>query len=267
MMKDSNSQQFIKQPKHMRHEIDSKNNMIIYNNITAKEQFIYACIKYFDGPNGCFPSLKKIADLSGASIPTVQKCIKILTDNGYIETERRGKFLYYKFLQDASNFIQIPTDFIKRQDLNLSFTEKAYLISLRQFLFVSDNLGKTNYTDAEIADKTGLARSTVTTINEKLVKKKYLNISHYQDPKTGEVKKYKEFQLKDLCLALCNKVKELDDRVEKIEENNTVRDNAYKRSILELARVLAETHGEEVYENIKQNLDKIIDDRDNVIKF
>lgn len=258
---------FQKHPNNMRVEQLNDGDIIMREKITAKEQLIYACIKYCDGEKGCYPSLATLQKISGASIPTIRKCINILENEGFIQTYKKGKYQYYRFLKEDVNFMQVPKEFIGKSDWDLSFTEKAYLISINQYLYRDDKgFGVTTLTDDQLSKISGLESSTVSKLNKKLQRKNYLQINNILNEKTGTIQKYKSFSLKDLCLALCNKVKELDDRVEKIEENNTVRDNAYKSSILELARLLADTHGEEVYENIKENLDKIIDDRNNVIK-
>lgn len=64
-------------------------NEMSQNDITPKDQLVYLAIKSFDGKEGCFPSLQKISDKCGASVPTIRSAIDRLKEADYIKVEKK----------------------------------------------------------------------------------------------------------------------------------------------------------------------------------
>ena len=68
------------------------NDMTSTHIIAPKDLLIYTAIKRYSNKDGvAYPSLKRIADDSGASINTVRKSISLLEKEGYIEIDKTKK--------------------------------------------------------------------------------------------------------------------------------------------------------------------------------
>ena len=74
-------------------------NRAVDDTITPQDQLIYISIKRFmnNQTKEAFPSLDTIAEKSGASVPTVRKCIKNLEEADYITVIKKGRQNIYKF--------------------------------------------------------------------------------------------------------------------------------------------------------------------------
>lgn len=98
------------------------------DNLTPKDQLVYAAIKSFDNPqHRCFPPQQKIAERAGISIPTARKSIDRLCKTKYIKIKKIGKFTYYYF-NDYKKFEPISEE-------NIFTTTKSYIVASQQYMF------------------------------------------------------------------------------------------------------------------------------------
>lgn len=187
-----------------------------------------------------FPSLKTIADVSGASIPTVRKCIANLEKAGYIIVEKKGRQNIYRFTT-YKNFEPISYEFLDKKDL--TFTEKACVMPSQQFMFKDPNTyeGKISLSDKEWADKINVSPSTISRCNKSLSEKGYLQIvkTGVKDSETGLAINEKIFALDKLGQAVIFTLQDHENRISNTESeiaslkkdikilHNTLNDKAY----------------------------------------
>lgn len=164
-----------------------------------------------------FPSLETIAEKSGASVPTIRKCIKRLVDKNYISIRKDGKKNVYKFIK-YDKFEPFSYEFLDKEDL--TFTEKSYLAAAQQYMFKEDGFGKMTYTNKEISDKINMSESTISRCNKSLEKKEYLSImdTDLRDMETGLRIKEKVFYLNELGQAIIFTLKTHEDRINNHED-------------------------------------------------
>ena len=164
-----------------------------------------------------FPSLETIAEKSGASVPTIRKCIKRLVDKNYISIRKDGKKNVYKFIK-YDKFEPFSYEFLDKEDL--TFTEKSYLAAAQQYMFKEDGFGKMTYTNKEISDKINMSESTISRCNKSLEKKEYRSImdTDLRDMETGLRIKEKVFYLNELGQAIIFTLKTHEDRINNHED-------------------------------------------------
>ena len=74
------------------------------SDLRPKDQLIYLSIKRFmnKDTHQAFPSLEKLKQVSGASIPTIRDSIQKLVDTNYISITREGRKNIYTFNYDTT---------------------------------------------------------------------------------------------------------------------------------------------------------------------
>lgn len=201
--------------------------------MTPRDQLIYLSIRRFMNrkTNIAFPSLGKISEVSGASINTIRKSIKILEDKGYITVIKNGKMQQYYF-NELKAFEPFSYDFLDKKDL--TFTEKSYLVASQQYMFTDvNNYGKISYSNKELSEKINMPESTISLANRSLVKKNYLTLikNESKDLETGCYTDTKLFHLTELGQAVIwalqnheerivqntNDIQKLNEKIEKQE--------------------------------------------------
>lgn len=185
------------------------------NEIEPKDQLIYLAIKFFDGKGGCFPSLQKIAEKSGASIPTVRTSIKRLENKEYIKVVKKGRGQEYYF-NKYKKFEPFSPEFLDKKDI--TFTTKAYIAASQQYMYKDvEGVGKISYPNTELSKKINMPESTIRKCNAELIKKNYLTIikNECRDLETGCKTDTKIFNLSELEQAIIWTLKNHEDRIEK----------------------------------------------------
>lgn len=201
----------------MKRHIQLPNNMT--ESLKPADLLIYLDIKrnMNNETKESFPSLETISKRTGASIPTIRKCINNLEEAGYIEIRKEGRKNIYKFLK-YKEFEPFSYEFLDNE--NLSFTEKAYIAASQQYMFKEDGFGKTTYTNKELAQKINMSESSVSRCNKSLEKKEYLSIieTDIKDLETGLRIKEKIFYLNELGQAVIFALKSHEDRINDHED-------------------------------------------------
>lgn len=201
----------------MKRHIQLPNNMT--ESLKPSDLLIYLDIKrnMNNETKESFPSLETISKRTGASIPTIRKCINNLEEAGYIEIRKEGRKNIYKFLK-YKEFEPFSYEFLDNE--NLSFTEKAYIAASQQYMFKEDGFGKTTYTNKELAQKINMSESSVSRCNKSLEKKEYLSIieTDVKDLETGLRIKEKVFYLNELGQAVIFALKNHEDRINTHED-------------------------------------------------
>lgn len=209
-------------------------NSMEENNLTPKDQLIYLAIKSFDGKGGCYPSLQKIAEVSGTSIPTVRSSIERLKDAYYITTTKKGRGVEYHF-NEYNKFEPFSPEFLERKDI--SPATKAYLVASQQYMFKDiEGIGKISYPNTELASKLNISEATVRRCNKELSDKNYLTIvkNDSRDLETGCKTDTKIFNLRELDQAIIWILKNHEDRINDNTDRIERLENAFKEQTKEL---------------------------------
>ncbi len=188
--------------------------------LEPKDLLIYLTIKRHQNKDTkeAYPSLEKIAEESGASVPTVRKIIKKLVDTDYISFRVSGRKHVYSF-NPYKYFEAFSYDFLDNK--NLSFTERSYLVAAQKYMIKENGQGKMTFTNKELAEKIHMSESTISKINRSLEAKDYLLTldTAIRDPETGLKKKEKIFDLNAYGQAVVFILKNHDERISDTEQN------------------------------------------------
>lgn len=226
--------------------------------VEPKDQLIYIAIKFFDGKGGCFPSLQKIADKAGTSIPTVRASIQRLKDKKYIEVKPKGRGQEYIF-NEHKKFEPFSPEFLDNK--NISFTTKAYIAASQQYMYTEiKGIGKMSYTNRELSNKICMSESTIRRCNNELTNKNLLKTidNENRDLETGCKTKTKIFNLKDIGQTIIWTLKEHSEqlKLQKLQiEQNSEDINTLKENYNELLERVQKLEKEKRSEN--QLVDKI----------
>lgn len=130
--------------------------------IQPRDQLIYLAIKKFQNKDTkeAFPSLQKIAEVSGASVPTVSTSIKILIEEGYISRKKVGKKYIYSF-NPYKTFEPFSNDFLDIPKEELSFTEKSYLVASQKYMYKENGTGSLSYSAKEMSKLINMPERTI----------------------------------------------------------------------------------------------------------
>lgn len=207
--------------------------------ITPQEQLIYVSIRRFMNAqtNEAFPSLATISEKSGASVPTIRKCIKHLESAGYFKIEKRGRQNIYIF-DELKAFEPFSYEFLDNK--NLSFLEKSYLVASQQFMYTTQGEGSISFTNRALSKKINLSEATISRCNHSLESKGYLAIieNENREVETGCKTQTKLFHLNKFGQAVVFLLKNHEDRitnsenaVEQLQKENAqlLRENAQRK--------------------------------------
>lgn len=248
-----------KNDKMSKQHVQLPNNMIKKDGLEPKDLLIYANIKKYmnNETRECFPSFVTISKDSGYSINTIRNSITLLVSNNYISVRREGKKNIYKF-NPYKNFEPFSYDFLES---NLEANEKAYILAHQQF-FIKDKqgLGKTTYTNEEIAEKLNISPRTVSRLDTSLVRKGYLDIvkTNSKDPVTGVYINEKFFHLDELGQAIIWKLQQHEEDIEELKETTesnsrdlqiVLRENKQMKDELNLIKQLLKENNIEISDN------------------
>ena len=220
-----NSNQFVILPKKENGELLQKYEILVYvairYNMNAKTMTAH-------------PSLQTIADRTGCSIPSIRKIIKDIVAKKYMTVEiKKGIGTIYTFSNEKS-FEPFSYEFLDNPKLTKA--EKLHILCTQQYMFKENGVGKVTYSDAELSEKTGLNRHTISKTNQSLIEKGFAEqiILRSKNPETGLMDKETVFNLNELGQAIVFKLKEHEDRIDKHDEEI----EELKRTVAELKQQL-----------------------------
>ena len=220
-----NSNQFVILPKKENGELLQKYEILVYvairYNMNAKTMTAH-------------PSLQTIADRTGCSIPSIRKIIKDIVAKKYMTVEiKKGIGTIYTFSNEKS-FEPFSYEFLDNPKLTKA--EKLHILCTQQYMFKENGIGKVTYSDAELSEKTGLNRHTISKTNQSLIEKGFAEqiILRSKNPETGLMDKETIFHLNELGQAIVFKLKEHEDRIDKHDEEI----EELKRTVAELKQQL-----------------------------
>lgn len=195
-------------------------------NLTPKDKLIYLAIrKHADNTTlKCFPSYATITSEIGASSKTIKKCVENLEREGYIKTSKDGRKIVYQF-NNQKYFEKFSEDFLYNKDL--TFTQKAYLVSIQQYMFKDESKqeGRITYSNRELATKVNMSDSVISRVNHQLEEKGFLE---------GAGDTIKRFKLGKLLQGIILWNKELDDRITSLESKDSDKDRRIRQLELEI---------------------------------
>lgn len=195
-------------------------NKMAEQELTPKDQLIYLGIRSFmnSKTKSCYPSLQKIADKVGASIPTIRKSIELLVEKGYIQVTKKGRGQEYHF-NELKKFEPFSPEFLEHTDL--SFTTKSYLVASQQYMYTDvEGYGKVSYSNADLSKQINMPETTIRRCNQELERKDYLTIikNECRDIETGCKSDTKIFNLDKLGQAIIWVLKTHEDRLNDHED-------------------------------------------------
>lgn len=240
--------------------IQLPNELLKLETIDYKAVLVFLAIRSFYNSTKEYSlvSLDKLKEITGASIPTLRKIIKKLEDAKVILRFFIGKCYAYKLAKKYKHFEPFSYEFLKYKDLN--FSQKAYLASIQCKMFKDPNTktGKVSLSDRELSKTLKTSVDTVKRIDRQLEEKgilitciskckdletklnkneKIFDLTKYHQDIVFILKAYgeriiensediKQLQLKvdsydKMNKFLKEKVKELNNRVKKLEDTNT----------------------------------------------
>lgn len=181
---------------------------------TPRERLIYLYIKrHMDkDTKEAFPSLARLKEESGVSIPTLRDCIAILVKAGYMSVRKDGRKQIYKF-NDYKQFEPVSYELLDNKDI--SFTEKQVLICNLENMKDKGLTGRIEYTNKELSEIINMPESTISKSFRSLIKKGYmLTIKQgIRDPETGCRREIKEFDLQKIGQAIFYTLVDHEDRI------------------------------------------------------
>ena len=199
--------------------------------VTAKDKYVYLMLKFYDGKEGCFPTLETLSKNFGLDTKTIRRSINRLEKAGYIQIEQRGRKNYYHFTMYL-NFEPFSPEFMKSKEIPTQV--KVYIAGIQQYMYKDiENLGKLSYTDCQIAKLLGMSQPTVNRCHQKL---KELGIlytmpSKKKDQETGCKSNIKLFKMDKLHQQIIWTLKEHEERLDeygasitKLEKDNNKHD-------------------------------------------
>ena len=199
--------------------------------VTAKDKYVYLMLKFYDGKEGCFPTLETLSKNFGLDTKTIRRSINRLEKAGYIQIEQRGRKNYYHFTMYL-NFEPFSPEFMKSKEIPTQV--KVYIAGIQQYMYKDiENLGKLSYTDYQISKLLGMSRPTVIRCHQKL---KELGIlytmpSKKKDQETGCKSNIKLFKMDKLHQQIIWTLKEHEERLDeygvsitKLEKDNNKHD-------------------------------------------
>ena len=199
--------------------------------VTAKDKYVYLMLKFYDGKEGCFPTLETLSKNFGLDTKTIRTSINRLEKAGYIQIEQHGRKNYYQFTKYI-NFEPFSPEFMKSKEIPTQV--KIYIAGIQQYMYKDvENLGKLSYTDCQIAKLLGMSQPTVNRYHKKL---KELGIlytmpSKKKDQVTGCKSNIKVFKMDKVYQQIIWTLKEHEERLDeygasitKLEENNNKHD-------------------------------------------
>ena len=134
--------------------------------VTAKDKYVYLMLKFYDGKEGCFPTLETLSKNFGLDTKTIRTSINRLEKAGYIQIEQHGRKNYYQFTKYI-NFEPFSPEFMKSKEIPTC--AKVYIAGIQQYMYKDvENLGKLSYTDCQIAKLLGMSQPTVNRYHQKL---------------------------------------------------------------------------------------------------
>lgn len=189
--------------------------------IEPRDQLIYIAIKSFINKDTkeAFPSLKKISEMVGASIPTIRSSIKRLEELDYIKVKKVGRGQVYTF-NPYKNFEPFSYEFLNNQDM--SFTTKSYLVASQQYMIKNGDTGSISYSNRELSEKINMPESTISKCNRDLESKHFLTIinNKSKDLETGLDTQTKIFHLAEFGQAIVGILNNHESRLDQLEKQN-----------------------------------------------
>lgn len=195
------------------------------NELNVKEGLIYVTLRYFDRGGEVYPSLKKLSEMSGFSIKTIDRHIVALIDKKYINRKKVGRKFIYTFLKTKEQFERFSDEFILNPKLTAS--EKAYIVAITRFMFKNPEAetGEISFSNKELSEKIHLSERSIIELNKSLEMKSILQ---------NASEKTKKFNLRPIDQLIILELSNCRNDIEYLKEQNKDKD----RQIRELKEIL-----------------------------
>jgi biotin operon repressor len=195
-------------------------NMTATKELEPTDLLVYVGLKrYMNGiTKQSYPSTTTVAKDTGLSRPTIAKSIKKLEDTGYIKTEKRVKKSTIYTFNDYKTFEPFSYEFLDKQDL--SPLEKSWLLVSQQHSRKdTEGIGVISYSEAELAEKINMSKSTINKCISSLRAKGYLETVLERREEDGIFVQKKITNLAELGQAIIWKLKDHDEKINKNTED------------------------------------------------
>ncbi len=211
------------------------NQVVQTKGLNSLDVLVYCFIKSFDGPDGCFPSIRAISERSNLSHNFIIKSIKNLVKSKWLIADCAGKGhkTYYKFLK--FDYFE-PFSFTFLCNNELSSLTKSYLICNQQDLFKqSEDAAYMIKTANEISSDINMPLSSVYKCEDELKDKGILTITKLKniDPVLGTKKQLRKLDLSKYNQEIAYTLRHMNDKID-----------ANTKDIIELREDNAKTRSE-----------------------
>lgn len=183
-----------------------------------------------------FKSLRKISEETNMSIGGVQSAIKRLEENEDIFKTKEGIRNAYQFNERSEKFEMYDFTFLNNS--NLTNLQKSFYIAIQKYLYIDkeSGIGKTTYSNKELADKTGISEKVIAERKKELEELGFMSRRLTSD-KTGNCCEASEFNLPKFGQYVICKLEKHEEDITKLKEDfarTTIEMNKLK-SILKIA--------------------------------
>lgn len=192
---------------------------------------LYAHLRRYMNGNtySTFVSLRTLKQDTGISIPTIQKYLNILEEEGHIQIRKRSNGSnIYKFNTDSElykrGFEMFTFEFMS--DKNIPFNEKCALIAFQEKMMNKESgIGCISSTSMEMSTTLNASISTYKRLEKSLIDNGWLSIAktRAKDMDSGSYKNLYSFDLEILGQAILynqEKIKEHDKDIQELKEEN-----------------------------------------------
>lgn len=219
-------------------------NMTKTGKLTPNDLLVYVTIKKYmnNKTREAFPALTTLSKDCGFSINTIRKSIKILSVEGWILIIPKGRKNIYKFPKHKGYFEMFSFDFLEN---DVPPKEKAYIVTMQQFMIKEKGVGKTSYSNEELSTKINLSESKIKTYDKKLEDTGSLSIIKAEATNEyGLARNIKFFNLEELGQALLF----MNQKVDKIAEKQESQDKTIQYLLDRIKKLEKEKQRENVEE-------------------
>lgn len=234
----------------LRH-VQVPNNMCIEHGLEPFDLLVYATIKRFmnQETKEAYPSIATIKSMIGCRSDKVRESIRKLNGK-YFGVYYKGKKAVYVFSKQYKCFEPFSYEFLDRKDL--TSTEKAYIISIQQFMFKDiKNYGKVSFSNTDLEKLINMPSWEIRRHDRALQEKGFLELikTKNRDFTTGLPLMEKLFDMQSLGQQIIWK---LCANAKRVRENNS-RMKSLMKDVVVFRKLLKQKDIE--IEALKQKID------------
>ena len=223
-----------KQHVQITHDINKgvKSNTLEYTDV-----LVYACMKKYMNKDTLktFVSISTIVKETKLSRDSVMRAINSLILSGDLTlVEKLPNKKVYQFNKTSDKFEKYTYDFLEHEDLDAK--QKAYLILVQPLLFKQGLEGRTQYTDSQMSELTGMSRVTISRRKKELLSKGYITNQLVTD-KNGNSSNVSIYALDKMLQAIAIDTKRNTEDIIHLQKENRNKDKLIEQLFNEISEL------------------------------